>query len=142
MRHVRTTKKFRELRRKLRAHIGHGLGTELNSMRRILLFLSSSVPKGSLCPLRVGNPFPVFVSIAFYLIVSHSALRDYKITSIPRSRVRDNPCSIALGYLHQPSKKSQMYYSTASLMQSSILPRGHNCREQHINDEEGFLLCY
>ncbi|MCD7473249.1 hypothetical protein HAX54_014974 [Datura stramonium] len=76
MKHVKraTTKKFRELQRKLELILVMGWGWELNSMRsNLLLFLSSSV-------------------------VERSAV----------SRL-------------VTSKKSQMYYSTASLMRSSIL---------------------
>jgi len=47
--------------------------------------------KSSLWPLRVGNPFPVFVSIAFYLIVSHSVLRYFRITVNTSVSVRYNP---------------------------------------------------
>ena len=125
-----TTKKFRELRRKPRAHIGHGLRTRMNSMRSNLsLFLSSSVVersavnwlvvgsnptwgdlihseffnsewKGSLWPLRVGNPFPVSLfllhSISSYQILFCDI---WESPSIPRCRSGIILCSTVWVYL-------------------------------------------
>ena len=138
-----------------------GWERELNSMRsNLLLFLSSSVVersavnwlvvgsnptwgdlihselknsewKGSLWPLRVGNPFPVSLFLLHSISSYHILFCDiWESPSIPRCRSGIILYSIVLGLFTTSQLRSLRCTSTASLMQSSILPRGHNCREQ------------
>ena len=88
--------------------------------------------KGSLWPLGVGNR-------SLYLFLLHS-ISSYHILfcdiwespSIPRCRSGIILCSIAPGLFTTSQLRILRCTSTssASKMQSSILPRGHNCREQ------------
>ena len=88
--------------------------------------------KGSLWPLRVDNPFPVSLFLLHSISSYHILFCDiWESPSIPRCRSGIILCSIALG-LFTTSQFIILRWctSSASKMQSSILPRGHNYREQ------------
>ena len=95
--------------------------------------LKNSEWKGSLWPLRVGNPFPVSLfllhSISSYQILFCDI---WESPSIPRCRSGIILCSTVWVYLQLANSEFSdvLVLASASLMQSSILPRGHNYREQ------------
>lgn len=86
--------------------------------------------KSSLWPLRVGNP----PSLSLFLLHSISSYHIlfceiWESPSIPRCRSGIILCSIALGLFTTSQLRILRCTSSASKMQSSILPRGHNYRE-------------
>ena len=89
--------------------------------------------KGSLWPLRVDNPFPVSLFLLHSISSYHILFCDIcESPSIPRCRSGIILCSIALGLFTTSQLRILRCPNTssASKMQSSILPRGHNYREQ------------